>query len=141
MVKLHSKEVKSGCVTTESEFSGSNMYALASFIFCSFAHQVRKNREWTKHIHLNLRNKFMFPTELVIGLESFSGLISTTSFIVFITVRITHIRFFYYSALIDFHIFTVISSCSFASYYCGGQFFFIHILSVLNKICLWLKPT
>ena len=141
MVKLHSKEVKSGCVTTESEFSGSNMYALASFIFCSFAHQVRKNREWTKHIHLNLRNKFMFPTELVIGLESFSGLISTTSFIVFITVRITHIRFFYCSALIDFHIFTVISSCSFASYYCGGQFFFIHILSVLNKIRLWVKPT
>lgn len=45
MVKLHSKEVKSGCVTTESEFSGSNMYALASFIFCSFVHQVRKNRE------------------------------------------------------------------------------------------------
>ena len=102
MVKLHSKEVKSGCVTTESEFSGSNMYALASFIFCSFAHQVRKNREWTKHIHLNLRNKFMFPTELVIGLESFSGLISTTSFIVFITARITHIRFFYRSALIWF---------------------------------------
>ena len=45
MVKLHLKEVKSGCVTTESEFSGSNIYALASFIFCSFAHQVRKNRE------------------------------------------------------------------------------------------------
>lgn len=45
MVKLHLKEVKSGCVTTESEFSGSNMYALASFIFCSFVHQVRKNRE------------------------------------------------------------------------------------------------
>ena len=102
MVKLHSKEVKSGCVTTESEFSGRNMYALASFIFCSFAHQVRKNREWTKHIHLNLRNKFMFPTELVIGLESFSGLISTTSFVVFITARITHIRFFYHSALIWF---------------------------------------
>lgn len=33
MVKLHSKEVKSGCVTTESEFSGSNMYALASLFF------------------------------------------------------------------------------------------------------------
>ena len=43
MVKLHLKEVKSGCVTTE--FSGSNIYALASFIFCSFVHQVRKNGE------------------------------------------------------------------------------------------------
>ena len=122
MVKLHSKEVKSGCVTTESEFSGSNMYALASFIFCSFAHQVRKNREWTKHIHLNLRNKFMFPTELVIGLESFSGLISTTSFIVFITVRITHIRFFYCSALIWF------------SYIYSHKFMFICIILLLWAI-------
>ena len=64
MVKLHSKEVKSGCVTTESEFSGSNIYAFASFIW-----------EWTKHIHLNLRNKFMFPTELVgMGLNLFQAL-------------------------------------------------------------------
>ena len=122
MVKLHSKEVKSGCVTTESEFSGSNMYALASFIFCSFAHQVRKNREWTKHIHLNLRNKFMFPTELVIGLESFSGLISTTSFIVFITARITHIRFFYRSALIWF------------SYIYSHKFMFICIILLFWSI-------
>ena len=47
----------------------------AIYIFCSFAHQVRKNREWTKHIHLNLHNKFMFTTELVgMGLNLFQAL-------------------------------------------------------------------
>ena len=55
-------------------------------------------------------NTTKLVVEIPFGPEFFSGLISTTSSVVFIAARISYIRFFTAVHIYDFHISTIIMS-------------------------------